>query len=77
MGLRSKRNIGYRISRKLNFETVVVTEVTPEAHIYAQHVDEGPKLDSLVNQLREEFSRNPPLAGAFTPKRGACQDMSF
>ena len=56
--------------RKVKYETVVVTEVTEEAHIYAQHVDEGPKLVGLMNQLREEFSQNPPLAGAFTPQRG-------
>ena len=56
--------------RKVNYETVVITEVTDEAHVYAQHVDEGPKLDNLMKQLREEFSRNPPLAGAYTPKRG-------
>jgi len=56
--------------RKVKYETVVITEVTDEAHVYAQHVDEGPKLVGLMNQLREEFSQNPPLAGAFTPKRG-------
>ena len=56
--------------RKVNYETVVITEISDEAHVYAQHVDEGPKLDNLMQQLREEFSRNPPLAGAYTPKRG-------
>ena len=61
--------------RKVNYETVVITEVTDEAHVYAQHVDEGPKLDNLMKQLREEFSRNPPLAGAYTPKRGTKIDL--
>lgn len=56
--------------RKVNYVNVVVTEVTSEAKIYAQHVDEGPKLDKLMEQLREEFSDNPPLAGAYTPKKG-------
>jgi len=56
--------------RKVKYETVVITEVTDEAHVYAQHVDEGPKLVGLMKQLREEFSQNPPLAGAFQPKRG-------
>ena len=56
--------------RKVKHETVVVTEVTDDAHIYAQHVDEGPKLVGLMNQLREEFTQNPPLAGSYTPRRG-------
>merc|ERR1712241_595998 len=63
--------------RKVKYETVVVTEVTEEAHIYAQHVDEGPKLVGLMNQLREEFSQNPPLAGAYTPRRGEMCAAKF
>ncbi len=38
--------------------------------IYAQHVDEGPKLEQLMNELRSEFSSNPPMSGAYTAKRG-------
>merc|ERR1711981_511148 len=56
--------------RKVNYTKVVVTEVTQEAKIYAQHVDEGPKLEALMKQIREEFSSNPPLAGAYQPKKG-------
>jgi len=63
--------------RKVKYETVVITEVTDEAHVYAQHVDEGPKLVNLMNQLREEFSQNPPLAGAYTPKRGETCAAKF
>jgi len=63
--------------RKVKHETVVVTEVTDEAHIYAQHVDEGPKLVGLMNQLREEFTQNPPLAGSYTPKRGEVCAAKF
>jgi len=63
--------------RKVKHETVVVTEVTADAHIYAQHVDEGPKLVTLMNQLREEFTRNPPLAGSYTPKRGEVCAAKF
>lgn len=47
-----------------------MTEVTQEAKLYAQHVDEGPKLEALMKQIREEFSTNPPLAGAYQPKKG-------
>ena len=56
--------------RKVKYETVIVTEVSVDAHIFVQNVDEGPKLEGLMGQLREEFSRSPPLAGAFNPKRG-------
>ena len=56
--------------RKVNHQTVVITEVNDDAHVYAQHVDEGPKLEGLMDQLREEFTRNPPLAGAYTPRNG-------
>ena len=56
--------------RKVNYTKVVVTEVTQEAKIYAQHVDEGPKLEALMKQIRDEFSNNPPLAGAYQPKKG-------
>ena len=56
--------------RKINYKKVIVTEVTPEAKLYAQHVDEGPKLEALMKQIREEFATNPPLAGAYQPKKG-------
>ena len=56
--------------RKVNYTRVVVTEVTQEAKVYAQHIDEGPKLEALMKQIREEFSENPPLAGAYQPRKG-------
>ena len=61
--------------RKVNYTKVVVTEVTQEAKIYAQHVDEGPKLEALMKQIREEFSSNPPLAGAYQPKKGKLHKL--
>jgi staphylococcal nuclease domain-containing protein 1 len=56
--------------RKVNNEKVVVTEVTDEAKVYAQHVEEGPKLEALMNDIRAEFTANPPLSGAYVAKRG-------
>ncbi len=56
--------------RKVNYEKVVVTEVTEEGKVFVQHVDEGPKLVELMKEIRSEFSSNPPLAGAYAPKRG-------
>lgn len=55
--------------RKVNQEKVVVTEVTPEIHFYAQHTDQGAKLETLMAKLRKEFTDSPPLASAYTPKR--------
>ena len=40
--------------RKVNYQTIVITEVGDDLHVYGQCVDEGPKLDGLMTQLREE-----------------------
>ena len=56
--------------RKTNYQAVVVTEVTPELHFYVQKVDQGPALEQLTMQLRQELNTNPPLAGSYTPKKG-------
>merc|ERR1712008_221949 len=37
----------------------------------------GPKLVGLMNQLREEFTQNPPLAGSYTPRRGEVCAAKF
>jgi len=56
--------------RKVNYVDAVVTEVTSEAKLYVQHVEDGKKLEEFMGQIRKEFTENPPLSGAFTPKRG-------
>lgn len=55
--------------RKVNHEKVVVTEITPDLYFYAQHTDQGAKLETLMAKLRKEFQDTPPLTGAYTPKR--------
>jgi staphylococcal nuclease domain-containing protein 1 len=55
--------------RKMNFENVVVTEVTADLHFFAQHADNGPKLEALMKKLRQDFQVAPPVAGAYNPKR--------
>lgn len=30
----------------------------------------GPLLDSLMEQMRNEFASNPPLPGSYIPKKG-------
>ena len=56
--------------RKVNYVSAVVTEITPEAKIYVNHVDDGKDLEKMMGELRAEFVSNPPLGGAFQPKRG-------
>lgn len=62
--------------RKVNQEKVVVTEVA-ELHFYAQHTDQGAKLETLMAKLRKEFQESPPLAGAFNPKRNELCAAQF
>jgi staphylococcal nuclease domain-containing protein 1 len=69
----NKRNEGRNlqsVERKVNYEEVVVTEVTQEGSFFVQSMSEGPKAESLNAKLRQEFQANPPLPGAYTPKRG-------
>ena len=49
---------------------MVVIEVTPELHVHAQQEDQAPKLENMLGRLRQELAANPPLAGAYNPKRG-------
>jgi staphylococcal nuclease domain-containing protein 1 len=57
------------VERKVNYQKVVLTEVTDELQIYVQAVDKGTELEGLMSQIRQEFTANPPLPGSFTPKR--------
>lgn len=56
--------------RRVNYEDIIVTEVTPEGTFYVQKISEGPKAEALFAKLRQEFQANPPLPGAYTPRRG-------
>jgi staphylococcal nuclease domain-containing protein 1 len=58
------------LERKINYKTVIVTEITPDCHIYVQNTETGPHLDALMDQMRNEFVSNPPLQGSYTPKKG-------
>jgi len=55
--------------RKVNLVDVLVTEVTEEGKFYGCTMSEGPALEKLMESLREEFTTNPPLAGAYQPKK--------
>lgn len=56
--------------RKTNYVEVLVSEISPELHVYVQPVSEGPKLESLTDNLRNHFDSSPPTAGSYNPKRG-------
>merc|ERR1711862_512416 len=55
--------------RKVNYTEVLVTEVTDEGKFYACNVSDGSALEKLMDNLREEFTTNPPLSGAYQPKK--------
>ena len=57
--------------------SVVVTEARPTLQFYAQHVEDGPQLEELMDQLRQEFTTNPPLPGSHTPKKGELCASKF
>lgn len=56
--------------RVVNLKKVMITEVKTDLTFYAQHVDDGPKLDDSMQKLRLEFTNSPPLNGSYTPKKG-------
>lgn len=58
------------VERKVDYQSVVVVEATPDLRFYAQMVDQGPRLEALMSQIRQEFQTNAPLPGSYTPKRG-------
>lgn len=58
-----------KVERKVDPKPVLVTEVTPELHVFVQFTDDGDKLETLTNDLRRELNEKPPLTGAYSPKK--------
>jgi len=56
--------------RKVSLTEVYVSEVMDDCRFYACNISDGPALETLMENLRTEFVTNPPLAGAYTPKKG-------
>jgi len=56
--------------RKVNYKTVVITEVNDDLSFYAQNVDTGPQLEKLMEQLRSDLGANPPITGSYSPRKG-------
>ncbi|XP_046833925.1 staphylococcal nuclease domain-containing protein 1 [Vespa crabro] len=63
--------------RKIDYQEVVITEVTEDLHFYAQNVEQGSLLENLLLQLRQELAANPPLPGAYKPTRGDLAVAKF
>lgn len=63
--------------RKIDYQKVVISEVTDDLHFYAQYVDQGTLLESMLLQLRQELAANPPLPGAYKPTRGDLAVAKF
>ena len=40
----------------------MVSEVTDEGKVYGCSVSDGPALEKLMDNLREEFTANPPVS---------------
>lgn len=58
------------LDRILKYEKVVITEVTPEGSFYAQNIENGGKLEMLMEKMTQEFKNNAPLPGSYMPRRG-------
>ncbi|XP_037935636.1 staphylococcal nuclease domain-containing protein 1 [Teleopsis dalmanni] len=58
------------VERKVNYENVIVTEITADLTFFVQGVDNGGKLEALMAKLHADLQSNPPITGAYTPKRG-------
>lgn len=57
------------VERKVNHDKVTITEVSADLHFFAQHNDQGTKLESLMSKLRQDFQISPPVTGSYNPKR--------
>ena len=63
--------------RKIDYQEVVVSEILDDLHIYTQKVDQKTTLEGMLGRLRAEIAANPPLAGAYTPKKGELAIAKF
>jgi len=57
------------IERKVDYKPMMISEITRAGVLYGQFCSDGPALETMMENLRKEFVSNPPLGGAYTPKR--------
>jgi staphylococcal nuclease domain-containing protein 1 len=65
-----ERTTGAVPDRKTDYQAAVVTEVSDDLRFFVQFEEQGSKLEAMMEELRQAFNTNPPLAGAYTPKKG-------
>uniref|UniRef100_A0A2I9LPS2 Staphylococcal nuclease domain-containing protein 1 n=1 Tax=Centruroides hentzi TaxID=88313 RepID=A0A2I9LPS2_9SCOR len=58
------------VERKVSYKPVVVTEVNTDITFYAQKYEDGKQLEEMSEKLQQDMANNPPLPGAYTPKKG-------
>ncbi|KAK4295717.1 hypothetical protein Pmani_031744 [Petrolisthes manimaculis] len=56
--------------RKVDQKPMMISEVNNDGTMFGQYCSDGPVLEQLMENLRKEFTTKPPLAGAYTAKRG-------
>lgn len=57
------------VDRKTDYKEVYIVEVS-EIGFYCQYESSGSKLNSLQAKMAQEMGANPPLPGAYSPKKG-------
>ncbi|XP_077975644.1 staphylococcal nuclease domain-containing protein 1-like [Styela clava] len=55
--------------RKTSYKTVGITEVTPQLHMFCQILDANRQLDKVTEKMRGMLAAEPPLPGAYKPRR--------
>ncbi|XP_049892608.1 staphylococcal nuclease domain-containing protein 1 [Epinephelus moara] len=56
--------------RVANYRPVYVTEICDTLHFYAQDVETGGQLESLMETMRAEIAAQPPVEGSYAARRG-------
>uniref|UniRef100_A0A8C6KMN8 Staphylococcal nuclease domain-containing protein n=1 Tax=Nothobranchius furzeri TaxID=105023 RepID=A0A8C6KMN8_NOTFU len=56
--------------RVTNYRPVYVTEIADTLHFYAQDVETGAQLESLMEAMRAEIATHPPVEGSYSARRG-------
>merc|ERR1711962_77649 len=58
------------VERSVDYKPMMISEVKSDGTLFGQYCSDGPALETMMENLRKEFVSNPPLGGAYTPKRG-------
>merc|ERR1711962_147047 len=58
------------VVRSVDYKPMMISEVKSDGTLFGQYCSDGPALETMMENLRKEFVSNPPLGGAYTPKRG-------